>query len=69
MAVKMGRFTDFRAVLVEYGWKSNGLNKLCLTHVLGNLKLLISAFKVGKFYYLVTDFEKHCCLSARKESL
>ena len=51
MAVKMWRFTDLRAVLVEYGWKSNGLNKLCLTHVLGNLKLLISAFKVGKFYY------------------
>ena len=49
--------------------KSNGLNKQCLTHVLGSLKLLISAFKVGEFYDLVTVFEKHCCLSARIESL
>ena len=59
MAVKVGRFTDLGAVLVEYYRvkSSNGLNKQGLTQVLGKSKLLLPAFKVGRFTDLVAVFE------------
>ena len=47
MAVKVGRFTDLGAVLVEYyrAKSSNGLNMQGLTHVLGKSKFLIRDYK------------------------
>ena len=64
MVVKVGRFTDLGAVLVEYyRAKSNkGFNMQGLTHVLRKSKLLIRTYKVGAFTDLVAVFESHCCL-------
>ena len=38
-----------------------------LTHVLGKSKLLLPAFKVGRFTDLVAVFESHCSLCTCKE--
>ena len=64
MAVKVGRFTDLGAVLVEYYWASSnkGFNMQGLTHVFGKSKLFIRTYKVGAFTDLVAVFESHCCL-------
>ena len=71
MAVKVGRFTDLRAILFEYCRikSSKILNMQSLTHVLGKLKWLILAFKVGEFTDLMAVFESHCCLFARMRTL
>ena len=64
MAVKVGRLTDLGAVLVEYyrAKSSKGLYMQGLTHVLGKLKLIIRAYKVGEFTDLLAVFESHCSL-------
>ena len=68
-AVKVGRFTDLVAVLVEYYWaKSNkGFNMQGLTHVLGKSKLFIRTYKVGAFTDLVAVFESHCWICTCRE--
>ena len=65
MAVKVGRLTDLGAVLVEYCLtrSSKGLYMQGLTHVLGKLKLIIRAYKVGEFTDLLAIFESHCSLA------
>ena len=69
MAVKVGRFTDLGAVLVEYYWASSnkGFNMQGLTHVFGKSKLFIRTYKVGAFTDLVAVFESHCCLCTCRE--
>ena len=69
MAIKVGRFTDLVAVLVEYYWgKSNkGFNMQGLTHILEKSKLLIRTYKVEGFTDLVAVFESHCWLCTCRE--
>ena len=69
MAVKVGRFTDLGAVLVEYyrAESSNGLNMQGLTHVLGTSKWLIRGHKLGGLNDLVVVFESHCSLCRCRE--
>ena len=61
MAVKLGRFTNLVAVLVDYyrAKSSKGVNMQGLTHVLRNSKSLIPPFKIGVFTDLVAVFESH----------
>ena len=69
MAVKVGRFTDLVAVLVEFyrAKSSNGYNLQGFTHVLGKAKFSISAFKVEGFTELLAVFESHCSLCTCRE--
>ena len=69
MAVKVGRFTDLEAVLVEYyrAESSNGLNMQGLTHVIGKSKWFKRAYKLEGLNDLVVVFESHCSLCRCRE--
>ena len=69
MAVKVGKFTDLGAVLVEYytAKSSKGLNMQGLTNVLGKSKLIIWAYQVGGFTDSLAVIESHCSLCRCRE--
>ena len=70
MAVKVGRFTDLGAVLVEYyrAKSLNGENMQGFTHDLGKSKLLLPAFRVGRFTELVAVCEITSLCTCRESS-